>query len=493
MTRARHARLVWTLCAALCGLIWLLLGAESGHAQGLPTPAGTPIRPDREARGVLRRAESTDLYRFEGSAGQAVTITVEADGFAPGVRLFGPDGGFIAGAGNTDPDPARRVAQLSAVILPVDGVYSVLISSAGGVGGYRLLVAVGAASSPTPTLSGPLSPTATLPPTLTPLPTATPFMTAQAGGVFQPLTSGVPAIGQLTQAGQADRFAFFAAAGEALSVGAFAGLGNPTLRLELYAPDGQLAKSATGAQAVILAYRVPVSGAYIVFVRAASGRGGYTLIANNAAFLRERAAGSLTKGVPVSDALQRGDQAVWRVEVPATAQVEIEIVPEGGLTPTLRIVAPDGSEILSAPAFGNFPFLAPRAGVYSVQVAAPEGDSRYQLRFQVVNVAPTPTFGPVTRGEDVQVAEGQQYTTSFAAAAGSLIRVSAAGVADFDPVIELYGPSGARIARSDDVAEGDPRAALQTVAAEGNGVYVVRLFGYALMSGSARLEISVSR
>lgn len=111
---------------------------------GLVTPAalvgllvGSPARADTvlEETGTIYPAEST--YTFEGTAGQALTITLESEDFDPVLSLLGPGEAEIA----SNDDFGGTLNSTIIVELPDDGTYTVVARSFSGQGGdYALVV-----------------------------------------------------------------------------------------------------------------------------------------------------------------------------------------------------------------------------------------------------------------------------------------------------------------------------------------------------------------
>ena len=92
--------------------------------------------------GDLSAAFPAERWRFEGRAGQALTITMRpASGtLDPRLRLLGPDGALLAENDDAD-DPALGIsAQLARVTLPQAGLYTLEAGRFAGAGRYALTV-----------------------------------------------------------------------------------------------------------------------------------------------------------------------------------------------------------------------------------------------------------------------------------------------------------------------------------------------------------------
>ncbi len=85
--------------------------------------------------GVLQ-PDGTEIYSFQGRAGQSVIITVRSTAFDPKVALHAPDGSEVGsdddGGGGTDSLLTRR--------LPADGTYTVWVTPFSGSGQFTLRV-----------------------------------------------------------------------------------------------------------------------------------------------------------------------------------------------------------------------------------------------------------------------------------------------------------------------------------------------------------------
>jgi hypothetical protein len=118
------------------------------------------------------------------------------------------------------------------------------------------------------------------------------------------------------------------------------------------------------------------------------------------------------------------------------------------------------------------------------------------VALQLMNIAPTATFAPIDAQARIELAQGGRYTYTFKAVPGDVVRIEARAddPTRFDPVIELYGPNGGRVARADDIGPNNPDAVLQTALREADGVgeYRVEVYGYALMPGTLTLRVKVN-
>jgi hypothetical protein len=116
----------------------------------------------------------------------------------------------------------------------------------------------------------------------------------------------------------------------------------------------------------------------------------------------------------------------------------------------------------------------------------------YTLLAHVVKIVPTATFSLTfdqTFAEDLD--EGERFTYSFKGIPGEVVLAEAhARVPNgFDPVIELYGPSGRRLAVVDDISADNTDAILQIALDDDLGTYTVLVYGYAMTPGAFTVRI----
>ncbi|MCS6871042.1 MAG: PPC domain-containing protein [Anaerolineae bacterium] len=230
--------------------------------------------------------------------------------------------------------------------------------------------------------------------------TPTPFMRARPNAEFQPLQRGVPIIGEIRSPDSVERFAVFAAANEVISLGMFPEEGSTLVpRFEVYAPNGERVAIGSAPFAAVIGYRVPATGAYIVFVRAERGRGAYSFWVNSGETLRDLQRGTILPEQPMQGKLlRRADRDVWQVALQSGTPIEVALEPESPtLNLTLEIIAPDGT-LLTAVPNGDIPLLyVPSNGTYTFRVYSPQAAAigAYTLRLRLLGALPTPTFGSV--------------------------------------------------------------------------------------------------
>lgn len=97
-----------------------------------------PVRPlALGARGEGRvGAGGTDVWSFAGRAGQTMIVSARSSDFNIKAAVFGPDAAEVAG----DDDGGEGTDSLLATRLPVDGAYTIWVSTVAGAGRYSLQI-----------------------------------------------------------------------------------------------------------------------------------------------------------------------------------------------------------------------------------------------------------------------------------------------------------------------------------------------------------------
>lgn len=214
------------------------------------------------------------------------------------------------------------------------------------------------------------------------------------------LTAGVPVRGSLNSTDQRDRYLFVVQYGVLITVGAFPlETSQAAPRVTIYAPNGDMvaeadlnAEKPLALGTTVDSLAAPATGAYVIEVSttSGSGTGEYEIAAGDAAVLRVNEAGSLPPNVPTQGNIARvGDRASWTLS--AAGGATITVVAQGfgsAIRPRLTVLAPDGSSLQTAPAFGSvlaaptvtpalptagFTFVAPTAGDYRIWIEAEPG------------------------------------------------------------------------------------------------------------------------
>lgn len=367
-------------------------------------------------------------------------------------------------------------------------------------------------ASPSPTmLPTPTPPFETaLPPT--PLPTTTPRPTplpAPVGRAGTPIQLGETVSNALTLPGAVERYAFFGKFDDVITLGVFAQAGAGFIpSVQLFAPDGSLIVDSSAPQDLLIsAIKLPSSGLYILAIRAGrpNGIGNFTLSLGSGGQLRELEGEVLHPNKPYRGTLLRpGDRQVWTFETRAGGSFRVLAQPAGvsAVDPVITVIAPSGQTVAVAhdlsPANSALTgvIVVSVGGVYQVMITdfTNKGAGDYDLILQPISATPSPavrvTFAPLDIQLQSSVGQGARYTTFFTGAQGQsvLITVKATDSKTFDPLVELYGPSGRRVAAADD-DPGGTDASVRVTLDDGNGVYMVKVGGYALLPGEFTLTI----
>ncbi len=467
-----------------------------------PTPTPIPISSnligvDESRTGMLKTADAQDTWVMEAQAGTIVTIRMDATSgeIDPSLRLFAPDGSLLASDDNSGGGHNALIAGLK---LPQTGAYFIRASGNGRTGQYALSVRSGVppTATPTPALMLPTegpSPTPTITPTV--------VEAVQSGAQIR---IGQTVESEIRDGEQVDRIAVFGPAGAMISVGMFAAEDSKLVpSFIMYAPNGDQVGLASGANGAILSgYTLPSTGAYIIYARGYRGEttGAYTLTVSDGLTLRDLGGNAITPDVAVQGALLRtGDREIWTIDLPANATIALE-TSQSKFDPLVEVVGPDGKVLATAQGGGvlhtaRIPALTTiLRGRHLIRVSAARLGSvgGYALLMRVVKVMPTATFSlALDETIDAEVDEGQRYSYTFKGVPGMVVLIQAAerAVGGFDPVIELYGPSGRRLAMVDDTNADSTAAVLQISLDDGVGSYTVQVYGYAMMPGAFTLKI----
>ncbi len=231
----------------------------------------TPIGIGETVTGEIRAAGQVDRWRFEGVAGQVISIALDAapgSGLDPLLELLAADGSPLA---TSDDEGGGRNSLINGLALPYNGPYVIVVRAWGhaSTGPYTLHLLEGA-RAPTPV---PAMPT----PTPSPLPEALPPV-SQIGTIAPgEVVSG------LLPAGTMHLWTLTVDGPLQLDVRLEGTAGALDTLLEVIGPDGVLlARDDDGSGGVssrLPALRLPAAGVYTLRVRAylAAGQGAYRL------------------------------------------------------------------------------------------------------------------------------------------------------------------------------------------------------------------------
>jgi YD repeat-containing protein len=406
-------------------------------------PLGCSSIVDGSVTGVLR----SRMYSLTASAGDTYLIRLlqpdPSSLFRPRVDIYDPNGGQVQFLNTSD--TARTT-----FTIPSDGVYAVLVTD-----------------SYDATQSGSFS-------------LGMLRLNRPCNGTV--LNCGAPTAGSLTRSLDAGVFSYTAAAGESFSVRMLP-TGGVLPSLEIYDSQGirtgqSLAGAFTGVDVV-----APGAGSYTIIAADNSktpGTGTFTLD-----LMRTRNA----CGQPIAQG--RTLSGLVSAAVPLTAftlqasQDDVLSLRSASSTPgfsaQMEMYDPAGNRMDSS--VFSISHKAPASGTYTVIVgpSAPRTAGGYVFAWQALNkpVSTVPlACGATTPGALAGSSQFRYY--SAAADAGDTMRMLLTKTSDsFAPQIELFDPSGARIAANSDVT--------QKVSAGGNYLVIVSPSTTAFESGSYTL------
>lgn len=470
---------------------------------GVPTP--TPDTRDigayrgelahgTQLTGTLSADAPTHAYTLSARAGEWLTLEMGrvSGTIDPFLRLYDPNGELIAVDDNSAGNRSARIANVRALR---DGQYRVQASGGDRYGEYTLLLKMGFQALPADDFT---------PPVPTPeVPFATPTLGALENGAR--LQDHVPALGSISTPGGFARYAFYANAGEQVSIGV---VPMPDSRLrpmfEVYSPEGILLTSARASTsdaigaAIANGVNVPESGAYIVLVMSEDRTSGAFSVAygRGATFaerVRQEAAPSNAR---LSGSIGRkGEREAWLVRLQVGDVINVAASANGGaLDPVIELSTLDGQTLARDDNSGGGTSALIRSaeitqsGRYLLRVSDARGQATgdYTLIWRYINLAPTPTTPP--RTQTVLSVEDVVYITQynfypFYGDSGQTVEIAviAKPNSNLDPVLAVLDAEGNVIAEADD-SDGtlNPRLVLRLPA---NGQYTARVNGY--LSGGA--------
>jgi hypothetical protein len=317
---------------------------------------------DQPVTGEITDAAPYTIWAFDGQAGSAVTITMEAldEMLDPYLTLLGPDGMVLA----TDDDGGGLLNARIYQVLAQSGTYRVIASRFGGVGEYELAVRSGQFQEQQ----------ADLP-------------VGEGGGSIQ---YGETITGQISGTREAERWTFEGSEGDLIAISMEGDSGSLDTFLVLLEPGGnEIGFNDDGGQRFnsVLYAQLPEDGTYTIVASRYDGSGSYTLT------LEQK------EGTPVAfDASRTGQIGddnpfdFWTFDGEEGMVVTISLEPTTRqLEPALLLLGPDGQEIAYGADQGATAEIAafelPDDGPYAVVASRDggvQGDSEggYRLRLE---------------------------------------------------------------------------------------------------------------
>lgn len=259
------------------------------------------LKLDRPATGVLDGAGlGLDIWEFDGTAGQVVTVAASSDAFDPRLEILSPSSALLAVDERRDPRSPR------AVLLPDSGRYRLRISAdEGGSGAYGVAVRSMDVS-------------------------------------LRRLEMNVPVAG--VDEGGVDYWSFEGAGRQVVSLTV-----NPSdapMALDVMSPLGEVIAWTTAERALVL---LPVGGRYVVRVWGSSVEhaGAYEVVVRTVA--DPAAPTKLEMNASAVGTLDQDGSGLahWAFDSAAVRAVRIAVVADG-IEPVIQLMSPSGEEIASA-------------------------------------------------------------------------------------------------------------------------------------------------
>lgn len=327
-----------------------------------------------------------------------------------------------------------------------------------------------------------------------------------------------PVGGDIAQAGEIDRYTFFANFADPISVvvnqdAVNGGTLNPYLQLQ--GPTGEIILEnddlTTGILDAMIRQTTPSTGVYTLYVKSADelGIGSYTItLGNDPLTLRDVDRGPSLPSTIYEQALENyGQRDSWTVELNEGDIISVaadSLDATGQLDLLLELVAPDGTAI----AFDNNSggslnalldsIVITVGGTYTFHIAALDnatiGPYRlFWLRLSdystAIPVTATPSPVPPSGSVAGSVEFGGNFSYPLPAEAGQDINLVVTGQNGFDPVLRLFDPIGNIIIEVDDVSGSqDPRARLTALT---SGQYRIEVVGFEGSAGQFTLNYIV--
>jgi len=442
--KMRSKKSSFALTAIICLAVILSLPGRIVYSQG----TATPIAFGQVFQASLSAASEVDTYTFDAQAGDVVRVEMTTDTtFDPYIRLFGPDGSFIAEAAASGPGTATISCRLETA-----GTYRVLAMDYGGeeTGAYALVLSGGSAAT------------------------------------HYSISFGQTISGSITTPAHQDVYTFEVQAGDMVLVRM--GTEEREGYIRNSNPDGWLIAEgnlsswpydfpfrarATGTWEVRVGFTVGGTGAYWLFVQRLNG---------------PEAATPIAFGQTVQGAISSAYEAdTYTFDGFKGDGVRLRITTDTGLEPEISLYGPDGSFVTGGQASSNGPGYLyarlPATGTYTLvardRAGFESGDygnetGSYQIFLQRVNEPATAT--PIVFGQVLPASLSGAYevdTYTFDAQAGDVVRVQMTTATTLDPNIELFGPDGSFLASNN---AGGPGTTIISQRLATSGTYTVLAF-----------------
>lgn len=331
---------------------------------------------------------------FAGDQGDVASILFRSDGNRAALTLRNPDGSELR---RVQGGAYQNTIQVDS-ILPTAGNYAVVVAmEEANSSAYRLILQDGS-----PSTAVPMTPAS--PATASPLP-AQPTVTPQADlgiiggttalppqiGSGARLTSHQPILGEIADIGSSERYTIVGQAGDVVTVRAQTlERSNLNPHLTIYAPSGDILAENDNAfgtlDAMVVGLSLPVSGAYVVFVRDSAGlaTGAYELTFGFGLTARNQVQAPTTPDTAASGLLNMpATQDAWPVELNIGDIISAAVVVDesSGLDPVLSLVSPGGQIIYTDDNSGGGrnaalrEIIAPATGEFYLTIAPATADS----------------------------------------------------------------------------------------------------------------------
>ncbi len=392
--------------------------ASGGSSSGQFSPGSGEIM------GVLDGGSAS--FEFLAEAGQVVTIRAVdsiTSGFTPRIALYAPDGSLITQGSGYD------VASISAT-LASGGRHRIELTNAGSGSGpsYALYVA------------------------LVPL--------ASEHGELVSDSKRTETI----ELGDIDTYTFSGNAGDTVHVRvANVTGGRFTPVLKVYGPSGAQLESEAAYDVSAVALSLSESGTYTVAIMDGNGgvpgpnaTGTYDLY-----FVRVPGAnehGELVSGAKRTETIDLGDVDTYTFSGSAgeTVHVRVANIARSRFTPALRVYGPSGALVRTVAGYdvSALDLSLTESGTYTVAimdgnggVPGPNATGTYDLYF--ARMPGVSEHGELTsdskRTETIELGDIDTYTLTGNAGDSVLLRVADLALGSFEPVLKVYGPSGALV------------------------------------------------